>query len=96
MLWEEPGRLGPGASCLPTGEWPRGNGVGEHEGWGYGSRCLWGTSGHVHSHRYALECPVPKGEEQGAGVKVRDFWVCTLGSQGRCLHSVDQLLLSFF
>ena len=39
----------------------KGKGVGEHVGWGYGSRCLWGTTGCV----YLQSCaPVPKGEEQ--------------------------------
>lgn len=39
----------------------KGKGVGEHVGWGYGSRCLWGTAGCVYLQRCA---PVPKGEGQ--------------------------------
>ena len=60
MLWEEPGRLGPGASCLLSRKWPTGNGVGEHVGRGYGSRCLWGTAGCVYSQRCA---PVPSAQK---------------------------------
>lgn len=79
MLQDMPQSPGPGASCLPWGKGPRGNGAGEHVCGGHGLRKLAcgappGTRTRTGTHP-AAQCP--KAEEQSAGCEHERCGVCT-------------------